>query len=163
MHWFCFQFQLQGDCVSKCWAQANSLFPGRSPKETLTAICSSTTVFQVGSFSNTHTLEEHVDGRIQLCNVFSWGGEGLSERHSNLVLISFNLKDLRKRLLGAVEVSQSFLQLCQVRDKVFPGVCQQIWKCRADRKQRWQDLQHDRVQSGTGESKGILSSCSFSI
>lgn len=94
---------------------------------------------------------------------FLWGEGGLSERHSNLVLISFNLKDLRKRLLRAVEVSQSFLQLCQVRDKVFPGVCQQIWKCRADRKQRWQDLQHDRVQSGTGESKGILSSCSFSI
>lgn len=53
-------------------------------------------------------------------------GGGLSERHSNLILISFNLKDLRKRLLRAVEVSQSFLQLCQVRDKVFPGVCQQI-------------------------------------
>lgn len=45
-----FQFQLRGSCVSKCWAQANSWFHGRSPKETLTAICFSTKVPQVGFF-----------------------------------------------------------------------------------------------------------------
>lgn len=45
-----FQFQLQGGCVSKCWVQANSWFRGRNPKETLTAICSSTTAYQVGPF-----------------------------------------------------------------------------------------------------------------
>lgn len=44
------QFQLQGGCVSNCWAPTSSSLHGRSPKETLTAICSSTTAHQVGGF-----------------------------------------------------------------------------------------------------------------
>lgn len=53
-----FQFQLRGGCASKCWARVNSLFHGRSPKEILTAICSSTTVYQVGSFKKNKPYAE---------------------------------------------------------------------------------------------------------
>ena len=126
-----FQFQLRGGCVSKWWAQANSLWHGRSPKETLTAICSSTTVHQVGSHAHTHahTHTEEILNKLPLCqrevglNFEIWGGRiplwlGFSvcqEGLCNLLLIKAPLKGSHSWEMRRTE--KFVLHLCQVWDK----------------------------------------------
>lgn len=135
-----FQFQRRGGFVSKCWVPTNSWWRGRSPKETLTVICSSTTAFQVGrapppthaghrrwkeegvhwcfgaggSHYDLGFLSVRKDYAIDFLSELMWGDYTLE--------FPEGLKDCPAPLLGQRQSNVFFCCCCE------PVACQQVWK-----------------------------------